>query len=54
MRPEVLPDSLVSWCLCSFQIIGTFQVFAAAQLHRFGVPMIDLDEEELASDLRNA
>ena len=35
-------------------LIGMDRVTFLAQLHRFGVPMIDLDEEELASDLRNA
>lgn len=36
------------------QLIGLDRVSFLAQLQRFGVPMIDLDAQELAEDVRNA
>ena len=35
-------------------LIGMSRVAFLAELHRFGVPMIDLDESELAQDILNA
>ena len=35
-------------------LIGMDRVTFLAQLQRFGVPMIDLEDDELASDIRNA
>ena len=35
-------------------LIGMDRVTFLAALHGFGVPMIDLDAEEMASDVRNA
>ena len=35
-------------------LIGMDRVSFLAQLQRFGVSMIDLDDDELASDVRNA
>ena len=35
-------------------LIGMDRVSFLAQLQRFGVPMMDLDDDELASDVRNA
>ncbi|MBV5322389.1 MAG: UPF0175 family protein [Ilumatobacteraceae bacterium] len=35
-------------------LIGLDRVTFLAQLQRFGVPMMDLDAEELAMDVRNA
>ena len=35
-------------------LIGMDRVTFLAQLQRFGVPMIDLDDDELASDIQNA
>ena len=34
-------------------LIGMDRVTFLAQLHRFGVPIMDLDDDELASDVRN-
>lgn len=36
------------------QLIGTDRVTFLMNLHRYGVPMIDLSQEELLSDLENA
>ena len=36
------------------QLIGLDRVTFLAQLQRFGVPLIDLDEDELAGDIHNA
>lgn len=36
------------------QLIGMDRVHFLAQLQRFGVPMIDLDDDELASDADHA
>lgn len=36
------------------QLIGMDRVSFLAQLQRFGVPMIDLDDDELASDVDHA
>ncbi len=36
------------------QLIGMDRVDFMAQLQRFGVPLIDLTEDELASDVDNA
>lgn len=36
------------------QLIGMERVDFLAQLQRFGVPLIDLDEDELASDADHA
>ena len=35
-------------------LIGMTRVQFLSEIHRFGVPMIDLDESELAQDLLNA
>jgi predicted HTH domain antitoxin len=35
-------------------LIGMTRVQFLGELHRFGVPMIDLDENELAQDVLNA
>ena len=35
-------------------LIGMDRVTFLAQLHRFGVPIMDLDDDELALDVRNA
>ena len=35
-------------------LIGMTRVQFLGELHRFGVPMIDLDENELAKDILNA
>lgn len=35
-------------------LIGMGRVEFLAELHRFGVPMIDLDQDELTQDLTNA
>ena len=35
-------------------LIGMSRVQFLSELHRFNVPMIDLDEHELAQDLMNA
>lgn len=35
-------------------LAGTDRVSFLLQLHRYGVPMIDLTEEELLSDIENA
>jgi predicted HTH domain antitoxin len=35
-------------------LVGMDRVSFLLSLHRYGVPMIDLDEEELASDLQHA
>lgn len=35
-------------------LIGMTRVQFLGEIHRFGVPMIDLDESELAQDLLNA
>jgi predicted HTH domain antitoxin len=35
-------------------LIGMSRVQFLSEIHRFGVPMIDLDESELAQDLLNA
>lgn len=35
-------------------LIGMSRVEFLTELHRFGVPMIDLDESELAQDILNA
>jgi predicted HTH domain antitoxin len=35
-------------------LIGITRVQFLGELHRFGVPMIDLDENELAQDILNA
>ncbi|OIP15882.1 MAG: hypothetical protein AUK51_12230 [Comamonadaceae bacterium CG2_30_59_20] len=35
-------------------LIGMTRVQFLGELHRFGVPMIDLDENELAQDILNA
>lgn len=35
-------------------LIGMDRVFFLAQLQRFGVPVIDLDQDELAQDILNA
>ena len=35
-------------------LIGMACIQFLAELHRFGVPMIDLDEDELAQDILNA
>jgi predicted HTH domain antitoxin len=35
-------------------LIGMSRVQFLSELHRFNVPMIDLDEHELAQDLLNA
>jgi predicted HTH domain antitoxin len=35
-------------------LIGITRVQFLGELHRFGVPMIDLDESELAQDILNA
>jgi len=35
-------------------LIGMTRVQFLSELHRFGVPMIDLDETDLAQDLLNA
>jgi len=34
--------------------IGMSRVEFLAELHRYGVPMIDLDQNELAQDVSNA
>lgn len=36
------------------QLVGTDRVSFLLNLHHYGVPMIDLEEEELLSDLENA
>lgn len=36
------------------QLAGMDRVSFLLSLHRFGVPVIDLEEEELLSDVRNA
>ncbi|MFW9621221.1 MAG: UPF0175 family protein [Macromonas sp.] len=36
------------------QLIGMDRVSFLAQLHRFGVPIIDLGDDELASDVLHA
>ena len=36
------------------QLIGMDRVRFLAQLHRFGVPIIDLSDDELASDVLHA
>ncbi len=36
------------------QLAGTDRVGFLLNLHHFGVPMIDLEEEELLSDIQNA
>ena len=36
------------------QLIGMDRVSFLAQLHRFGVPIIDLSDDELASDVLHA
>jgi predicted HTH domain antitoxin len=36
------------------QIVGVDRVEFLLQLSQYGVPMIDLDDEELQSDLKNA
>ena len=36
------------------QLIGMERVQFLAQLQRFGVPLIDLEEDELASDVDHA
>ncbi len=36
------------------KLIGITNVQFSGELHRFGVPMIDLDESELAQDILNA
>ncbi len=36
------------------QLAGVNRVTFLLNLHQFGVPMIDLDEEELKSDVENA
>lgn len=36
------------------QIVGVERVEFLLQLSQYGVPMIDLDDEELQSDLKNA
>ena len=36
------------------QLIGTDRVTFLMNLHRYGVPMIDLSQEELLSDIENA
>lgn len=36
------------------QLVGMDRVSFLLSLHRYGVPMIDLDETELETDLRNA
>jgi predicted HTH domain antitoxin len=35
-------------------LIGMSRVEFLAELHRYGVPMIDLDQNELAQDVSNA
>ena len=35
-------------------LIGMTRMQLLGELHRYGVPMIDLDDDELASDIRNA
>jgi predicted HTH domain antitoxin len=35
-------------------LIGVSRVEFLAELHRYGVPMIDLDQNELAQDVSNA
>jgi predicted HTH domain antitoxin len=35
-------------------LIGMSRVQFLSEIHRFGVPLIDLDESELAQDLLNA
>jgi predicted HTH domain antitoxin len=35
-------------------LIGMDRVVFLSQLHKFGVPMIDLNEDELAQDVDNA
>ena len=36
------------------KLVGTDRVSFLLSLHRFGVPMINLDAEEIESDLNNA
>ena len=36
------------------QLAGVDRVFFLLNLHRYGVNMIDLDNDELESDLKNA
>ncbi len=35
-------------------LIGMSRVTFLSKLHHYGVPMIDLNDEELANDVRNA
>ncbi len=36
------------------KIVGIPRVMFLLNLHKFGVPMIDMDEEELSADIENA
>ena len=36
------------------EVVGMDRVSFLLSLHRYGVPMIDLDETELESDMKNA
>ncbi len=43
----------LSSCIAA-QMLGMDRVTFLLNLHRFGVPMIDLEEAELLSDIENA